>query len=399
MNPTVRKVGRITVAIGLVALGAGLLMDNLLAYGPSYTSLILRFWPILLIGFGLEYLLFSVIDRMEEGAPARLRFDFGGAILLFLLVGLTAGFNTVSHWLPNPGDYVIANIAGGGQSDRTDQATISADGAREIVVDIDLGRVELISQRLSEVRVESSYDIHGFFRLKDQTGALGEFELDLSREDDLVRLTAKAPAGLNLSGITASYKLYIPSGLKVKLSTGAGSILVNDYDGDLLLSSKFGTISAEATSGTLDAETGSGTIRIRQHDGDVVARTNAGSISARQVNGSLQLDSGTGLIEVEEYTGGSLVAETKTGSISVNTPAPLEGDLLLKTSAGAINLTVPADSSMKVTAQTKTGSISGPDFLTLTRSGASQSGVGISGDGKHVVTLEATMGSIKFNLR
>lgn len=397
MNPTVRKVGRITVAVGLVALGAGLLMDNLLAVGPSYTSLVLRFWPILLIGFGLEYMLFSLLDRSDDGSPVRLRFDIGGAILLFLLVGLTAGFNTLSRLLPNPGDYVfVSNLSG--QHDRSDQASVPADGAREVVVDIEAGRVELVSQQLNEVRVESSYDIHGFLRLKDQTGALDEFKLDLSREGDLVQVSAKAPAGINLGGITASYKLYLPAGLKVKLRTGAGSITVNDYDGDLTLSSSLGTISVEAVSGALEAETGSGTIRIRQHNGPVVARTNAGSISARQVNGSLQLDSGTGLIEVEEHTGGSLAAETKTGSISVISPAPLEGDVLLKTSAGAINLTVSRDSSMRVTAQTRTGSISGPDFLTLTRSGASQNGVGISGDGRHVVTLEATMGSINFNL-
>lgn len=398
MNTTVRKVGRITVAVGLVALGAALLMDNLLAVGPSYTSLILRFWPVVLIGFGLEYLLFSVLDQIENGQPVRLRFDIGGAILLFLLVGLTAGFHTVNRWLPNLGGRVFVGSVSAG-TDRTETDSVSAEGVKEVVIEVDLGRVELYSQGLTEVRVEAAYGAHGVLVLRDGTDTLDNFDFDLERNGSTVELKARAPKGVNLGGASATYKVYLPSGLKVKVGTGAGTIQVRDYEGDLTLESKLGAIQVEDAAGKLDAETGSGSINIMNFSGPVVAKTMAGGISINQVNGPLQLDSGTGVINVHEYTGGKLVAETKTGSINVQTQAPLDGDVLLKTSAGSVNLTVPEESSMKVTAQTKTGSISAPDFVSLSRSGTSHSGVGSTGDGKHTVTLEATMGSINFHTR
>lgn len=389
MNTHVRKVGRITVAVGLIALGAALLMDNLLGAGPGYTSLVLRYWPVLLIGFGLEYLVFSLVDG-EDSPPVRLRFDIGGAFLLFLIVGLTAGFHTVSRWLPNPWISVSATPAS-----RSESRSIDATEAEAVVIDVDTGRVELYAQRLNEVRVEAAYDAHSLIQLGDSGGEIDQFELDLVEDDGVITLTAGAPSGLKI-GSMATYRVYVPSGLKVRVGTGAGSVVVREYEGDLTLKSKLGTILVETAAGRLDAETGSGTIQIRQFTGPVAARTSAGGITVRHVTGPLALDSGTGMITVNDYAGDRLVAETRTGSIQVETPTPLEGDVLLKTSAGAITLRVPRTSSMKVTAQTKTGSIQAPGWVTVTRSGTSQSGTGTAGAGQHMVTLEASMGSIHF---
>lgn len=393
MHNTTRKVGRITVAAGLVTLGAALLMDNLLGAGPGYTSLVVRFWPALLIGFGLEYLIFSMFDQTEDGRQVRLRFDLGGALLLFLLVGLTVGFHTLSNWVSlNPRDYVMS-AAG---SDRTESASVPADGAREVEIDMALGRVELFSHRLSEVRVEASYSMHGLLILKDRADAIGDFRL-IAEEGETIRIRGLAPEGLNVGNLSASYRVYVPAGLKVRLTSGAGSIVVRDYEGDLFLDSKLGSVTVTASSGTLDVEANSGSIRVTDYNGPVKARTNLGRIDLNQVTGALQLDSGTGSIEVDEFHGGSLVAETRTGSIDVSTGIPLEGDVMLRTSTGSVTLNLPAASSMKVSAQTRTGSITAPPFVSVSKSGVSQSGVGSSGDGKHVVTLEAGMGSVNFH--
>ncbi len=393
MNGTTRKVGRITVAIGLVALGAGLLMDNLLG-SPGYTGWILRFWPVLLIGFGAEYLVFTALDRSDDGPPVRLRFDIGGAFLLMLLIVLVFGFSTIRHWIPNPQDFVMISP---GTSSREETASVPLGDAKSVEIDIDLGRVELFSQKLSEVRVEASYTMHGVLRLRSEATAVGDFQLSVE-EGETVRVRGDAPQG-NLGGVSATYRVYIPEDMKVTLRTGAGSVVVRDYRGDLKLNSNLGTITVQASSGSLDLETGSGSIGVMDYTGPVVAKTNLGRIDMNQVTGALQLDSGTGSIQVNEFAGGKLVAETRTGSIQVDSRATLEGDLLLRTSTGSITLTLPQESSMKVSAQARTGSISAPNFLEMNRSGTSSSAVGTIGDGKHTVTLETGMGSINFNVR
>lgn len=395
MNTITRKVGRFTVAAGLVALGAALLMDNLLGSGPAYTSLTVRFWPVLLIGFGAEHLIFSMLDRAEDGRQIRLRFDIGGAILLFLLVALTAGFHTLSSWVSlHPRDYVMTT----GGSGRSETASVPANGAKEVKIDIDLGRVELYSQKLSEVRVEASYDMLGMFILRDRANAIADFKLT-AEGGETIRIRGEAPGGVGLGKTSATYRIYVPADLKVQVRTGAGSMLIQDYQGELNLNSRVGSITVTASAGRLDLESGSGSIHVSDHTGPVTVKTNVGRVELQRVIGALQADSGTGSIRVDDWGGGKLIAETRTGSITVSTGIALEGDLLLRTSTGSINLTLPEGSSMKVTAQTKTGSITAPPFVSVSKNGTSNSAVGSSGDGKHLVTLETGLGSIHFNSR
>lgn len=389
MTRPVRKVGRITVAIGLVALGLALLLDNLFSADRGFTSLVLRFWPALLIGFGLEYLLFSILDRPQEGQKSSLRFDFGGTILLFLLVAATAGFNTLSTWISlNPQDYVLP-----GGSTRTETASVTAEGAKEVLIDVDLGRVELYPQNLNEVRVEASYTMHGWLRLKDQAQAIDQFRLTLEPGEP-IRLTAKAP-NESLGGLGATYRVYLPADLKVQVKTSAGSVDVQHYTGNLTLSAGLGMVRVESSSGTLEAETGSGAISIESFNGPVAAKSSAGGIHVQKVVGALQLDSGTGLIQVDEFSGGKLSAETQMGSIRVNTSTPLEADVSLRTSTGSIAARLPEASDMKVTAQTKTGSLTAPSFVNVTQNGPARSATGIRGSGAHQVSLEASLGSIE----
>lgn len=397
MHLPVRKIGRITVAIGLVAVGAALLMDNLLGTGSSYIGVVLRFWPVLLIGFGLEYLLHSAFARTDEsnGNPVRLRFDFGGAFLLTLIIGATAGFNSLSQWISlNPRDYVAVGAA----SQRTETSAIPADGAKEVLIDIDLGRVELYPQKLSEVRVEAAYGLSGGLVRREQSHSVDDFQVSLDGTET-IRVVGTAPKGKNLSIVNATYRIYLPENLKVRVNTGAGSVMVGDYEGDLYVNTKLGVIDLVAVTGNVEAETASGTIVMHDITGKVTARTSAGRVNLQRIMGAVEVDSGTGVISVEDQSGGTLVAETKTGSINVQSSFPLDGDMLLRTSAGSIELNLPAESSMKVSAQTKTGSIAAPDFMKITQNGPSRSASGVANGGQHTITLEAQMGTITLHTR
>lgn len=393
MNSPARKVGRITVALGMMAVGASLLMDNLLGSGPSYTSLIIRFWPVLLIGFGLEYLLFSMLDRQDGPDRRRLRFDFGGAILLMIVVGLTAGYSTVTQWISlNPQDYVVVADA----TDRTESRSVSAEGAKELLVSVDVGRVVLASQDAPEVRVEAAYGMQGVLQLREQAEAVGQFGFEIE-EGEVIKVTGRAPKGINIGGLSAIYRIYAPANLKVKIESNAGAISVQDYEGELDLSTKVGSVAVEAASGSLKAQTSSGTVRVESFDGPVAASTNAGSIMLYRVSGALELDSGTGVIAVEEFGGGTLRAETRTGSIDVETSQPPAGEVLLRTSTGRIELNLPEEADIKLTASTRTGSIDAPDGASVSQSGPSRSATWTLGKGTHPVTLEANMGSISFD--
>lgn len=394
MKHPARKVGRITVALGLVGLGTALLLDNLLGSGLGYTRALIRFWPVLLIGLGLEYLVFSVLERADGQERRPLQFDFGGAFLLFVVAGLTASYTIITGFISlNPAEITI----GGEGAYRGEEYSVPTAGAKELVVDIDVGRVYLYSQSADEVRVEAEYRSPGWLRLREEAEAFDQFTVSIA-EGETITVTEVTPEGINGGSVNAVYRVYAPAGLKVRIESRAGAVTVEDYAGELDLSTQFGSVSVNAASGSLKARTTSGTIRVDSFEGPVVASTNAGSIRLDRVAGAVELESGTGVIRVDEFGGGPLKAETNTGSIQVETTRPPQGEILLRTSAGIIQLELPEESDVQVTAVNKTGPIEAPAGANVTQSGASRSATLTLGQGTYPVTLEANKGSIEFDV-
>lgn len=338
------KVGRITVALSLIAAGAGLALDNL-GVTASSTTLILKLWPLVLIGFGLEYLWAL---RQEEARDKG--FDLGGAILLFLVVSFV-----FVRGLPGLVITGLPDILAGPlrtNISRTESVAQPAAGVLELKVSTGVGGIEL-RPGADQIRVEATLS--------------GETEEDLL--DVRVKVSSGAVAEVSLEGVRpgrrvqASYVITAPPGLKVDAETGTGSLRVTGYQGDLSL-----------TSG-------------------------AGSVRLDDVAGNVKVGSGTGSVSITGHRGGSLDARTNTGSITVQTGGVLQGDVHLQTGTGSITLQVPAGSSMRVGARTGTGSLTAPDFVAVTRSGASRQGAGTSGSGTYSVDLQTSTGSIRLEER
>lgn len=394
MNFATQKVGRITVALGLVAFGAALLVDNL-SGTEGATSLVLRLWPIMLIGFGLEYLVRTLLAQRKE-EPVTLRFDVGGAFLLVLVIVLSVGVNTFRSW--SALDFSGFNFGIGAEQTHTESRTISAANAKALEAEVKAGSITVQQGGTAgEIRVDATYTAHGIITGGEEIRRKLESVQMAVTEGETIVLKTNIPSDVH--NVTIRYEIYAPPGLKIKAHSGAGSVEVTGYQGDLELSSSAGRIRVDASSGSVTATNGAGRIDVKGFDGPVSARTSVGALDMQDVAGPLQLNSGTGSIYVNGFRGGKLVAETRTGGIHAEAGAPLDGDVRLKTSTGSINLTVPQESSMRVTAQTRTGSFNGPGFVAVSRSGPGSSGTGTSGEGKHTVNLEASTGSVHFNVR
>lgn len=105
-----------------------------------------------------------------------------------------------------------------------------------------------------------------------------------------------------------------------------------------------------------------------------------------------------GSIDIEDVTG-AIEAETRTGTIDVTSRQPVRNPYRLDTDIGRIALEFPADSSVKVDAQARTGSISSPDFLKVTRDGASARAEGTLGKGEALIYLRMDTGAISIETR
>ncbi|HWI52097.1 MAG TPA: DUF4097 family beta strand repeat-containing protein [Symbiobacteriaceae bacterium] len=389
------KVGRITVALGLVAFGLGLLLDNLGVYLGAIGH-VSRLWPLLLIGFGIEYLVQTIMGQ-RSGEERKIRWDVGGAFLLIFIVLLSTGITAFRTYVIPQGGRLGINI--GPSETRNQVQTVQLGNAKELIADVKVGSVSLRPNvnNPGEVRVDATYTAQGFLVDRDQVRReLDQIQLEIT-EGETIRISANLPSQLH--NVSVNYVIYAPDGLKVRAQSGAGRIDVSGYKGDMVLSSNVGRVEVIAGSGTLNVNSGSGYIGVSDFQGPVDARTNVGGINLRNVVGTLQLESRTGSIDVDNYHGGNLIAETGTGRINVNTDAILEGNVSLKTQTGSIGFTAPKESSVRVTAQTRTGSLTAPEFVNVTRTGPASSASGTSGDGKYTVSLEANTGAVNYQTR
>jgi len=386
MNTNPRSVGRVTVAIGLVAAGAALLSDNVNAAGPRYTELLLRLWPVFLIGFGLEYLICGLLERAGQRP---LRFDFGGALLL---AGALAVGSLVNAFSSDGSEISMPSVD---VAPQTTVRTVPAAGATALNVNIDIGQVTLIPHSADEVRVEVEQTPGRLAIARESAAPV----LDLQAEGgETVRVTGRLLAGGFNPGVwQTTYRIYAPADLAVTVRSDAGSIAVRGYDGSLDLATDAGSISVTDGSGTLAAEADSGSIQVLRFAGPVTATTTTGSLAAIAVDGALTLRSGTGVITVGDHGGAEMTAETRTGTITAALSAPPQGSITLRTATGSIQLTLPEASDASVRASTRSGRIIGMN--TVSAEGPARTASITLGAGTHKVTLEANMGTIQLATR
>lgn len=386
MNTSPRRVGRASVAIGLVAAGAALLSDNIAAAGPRYTELLLRLWPVFLIGFGLEYLIWGLLDRAGRRP---LRLDVGGAFLLAGALALTS----VVHAFSGASPEISLSLDDG--ATQTEVRTVPTAGAAALEVNINVGQVTLLPHQADEVRVEARQTARGLAFPREGAAP----PLNLTAEGGAtVRVTGRVSArGFSPGVWQTTYRIYAPAGMAVTVRTDAGTIAVQGYDGSLDLAADAGSITVTDGSGSLVARADSGSIQVVRFAGPVAATTDAGAITARQVDGALTLRSGTGVITVDDHGGAEVTAETRTGTITAILVSPPGGPVTLRTNTGSIHLTMPASSDATVRASTGTGRIIGMNGAG--GDGLARSASRTLGAGTHRVTLEANMGTIQFSTR
>jgi hypothetical protein len=158
------------------------------------------------------------------------------------------------------------------------------------------------------------------------------------------------------SNVSVSFLVEAPRSLRVRASTGAGSIRAAGFDSGLRARSGAGSIVADGVRGDLALETAAGSIRVAGADGTVVAKSGAGSI---EVSGSLR------------------------------------GTCSLETDAGSIEAAVPRDSRLRIDGRTEAGSVRTDFPVSVTGKYAAKGLSGTLGDGSQgSLTLRSDAGSL-----
>ncbi len=158
------------------------------------------------------------------------------------------------------------------------------------------------------------------------------------------------------SDCAIDYELTVPASVRVQIRNGSGSIRVADV-------------------AAADIQAGSGDVGVRNVQGKVRAHTGSGSVRVESVGSQTDLHASSGDITANSVNGGTLLADTGSGSINLRfsaTPSSVRavtgsGDLLIKlpggpyrvdhsTGSGDEDVQVATDPAAPAAVYAKTGS-------------------------------------------
>lgn len=365
-TPSVRriKVGPITLALGLIALGGGLLVANL-----GYTGVIqvLKLWPLLLIGLGLEYFARKLIPGEKE-----IHFSIPSAVLIGLMAVSASAANALSGIVPRDilNEEIFGNRAGYIRQWQGDPLTVSKNTRLEI--ENRRGNVNFTASQ--DDRLHLSARIEGRGSTEEKARAAAEAARIHIEDGPVIRVYTDPATQTAGYGTSVTLQVAVPAGLSAGVVSRAGDITAHGV-----------------SAANLSLETFSGGIEVEEYTGALRAKSNNGDITLGRVIGTSDIESSNGRIAIR-HPQGDVKAVNRNGGIELESDNPLEGKYLLRGDNGEIILRLPRSSNLKIKASSRNGGISGLGDIKE-RSGY-QSGETSLGSGKGSAELETRNGHI-----
>ncbi|MFD0681774.1 MULTISPECIES: DUF4097 family beta strand repeat-containing protein [unclassified Paenibacillus] len=411
-----RKAGRFTAALLLIAVGAAVMTDQYA--GTHWTSLLIDWWPVLFITLGLEYIAFNMKYGESE---KQLKLDVGGVVFAVLIsavvIGSTQSTETIRGWF---GQINLSNHWGSmmsGEGSKFQKETVS------IPIPAGVDHISVLNHSNGSVTVKSGtsdqllIDMTVYVALSDEKEAASiadQTRLKNSLDGNTLKLTTEGKAfGDGPPWVTRrpniDMVITVPSQVQVsmdlemsngkfkadqltfkkdlKVRTTNGEIQVTSINGNLDLESTNAAIKAAKTKGNMQLGTTNGSIEIDDHQGNARIASTNGRLKTAGVTGSIEAETTNGGIIVTDAPQ-ELKAHTTNGSVEV-TSRIVNGNWDVETSRGKVTLKLPPSGDYKIKGEGQNSQIHSNLPLQVRKNKIE----GTIGSGKHDIRIE-TKGSL-----
>lgn len=363
------KAGPVTLALGLVITGLGMLVYNFSGYTSPQN--IWKFWPLLLIFLGLEYFIKRMRNKESETV-----FHIPSVLLIGALVFAGSVVNAVSF-----GD--IGSVLEG--TVFRDRISHTRQWQAEPFTPAEGSRV-VLENKNGTLRIRKSED--GYLRATAEIISYGATEekarLEAEKKEIVIE---KGPTSRIIADPDGAYQGF-NGVVNLTVEIPPGLIILAETDN--------GSVEADNMVGRLTINTDNGKVTVRDLDGSLEAESENGRISADGVSGNITVETENGEIRIAD-PGGDVAAESENGAIELVSDGPLDKNYLLQSEQGRLSVRLPRTSDLEIEARTSHGRISG--LSAENNSGAAQDGSGglVLGTGKGRLRLLSENGSIQVN--
>lgn len=302
------RVGRFTAVLVLIATGVLLLDDAL--HGTEHLLLLLKWWPLVAVLWGLEYVVLYLLSRKNKGTGRRFQLDLRGISLAIVLAASVFIVTEQKHYL-HLWNKVSLNLTAAGV-DYSEQEGDSA--GKDMVaypvtmetknVNVDNINGDIVVQRgpVADIGVTAEIWV-------DQiTGP----EADVIARESTLEISGDSTITIQTKG-----KSYGQSG-KRQPRMNLTITLPEDRRFDLSLRTMNGSVSLQHVDAIkqISMETASGELKLDHVSGEIKGSTLNGKVTAFNITGSVNLSTNQGNMQAVDVSDG-VTLNTQVGNLSV----------------------------------------------------------------------------------
>lgn len=324
-----RRVGRYTASVLLTGIGILLLLDW--REGTEYMMLLLKWWPVIPVLWGVEYLLILFFARRRSrNAPAgRARMDLRGLVSAIVLGACVFIVTEQEHYL-HLWNRVSLNLTvaavdyGEAEGSRYEKPTLIVPvelNTAKINIDAINGDILIHRSAVEDIEIKTTVWV-------DQLdGVLAESIADQSfvdvTEGPNIKITPQSKAygesGKRQPRMDLDISLPEDRRFDLEVRTMNGGITLQNVEAiaDISLETGNGELILHRIFGSIKGKTLNGAVRARNIQGSVELSTNGGDMGAWEVNGALKLSTAVGNIAATD-SADALDLSTKNGNVDVS---------------------------------------------------------------------------------
>ncbi len=331
-----RSTGAIFWGLTLTAIGALLLLRNF-AYPIPIWRYVARYWPALLIGWGV----LKIVDyyrRRNAGDNQPLFSGWEVALLIFVMVPSGSNIEIVNFYgnvdvRPSDSDRVVLDV----------KKTLRASNKEE-------------AERLSK-----------------------DFTFSISNIGSGYRIASNRESGVEFGGIPrqrykSSLTIQVPKRSALRLNNRNGKVSIQAVDGTQEVSNRYGQVDVHNITGTVQVENRNGSVTVQDVAESVRIRNRFSVTAVKSIGGSLDVENRNGSVDVSGVKGnvsisnsyaaisvenvqGALTIDGRNGDLFMSLLSPPQKDIQISSRYGNVTLELPSNSSFSIDAQIEFGEI------------------------------------------
>ena len=411
---TRRISGAIFWGLVFVAFGALFLARNL-GYPVPLWTMLARYWPVLLIMWGL----FKLIDAVRIGSGEKKSLFSGGdvaAIILVIIFGslitLAADMSPDLGKLINSRNFDVWDITGN-NFEFSEEHVMDTGPDPVIEVDDNFGDVEILPSDSNQITL----DVRKTIRAVNETeaGRLStEFVYAITNSGPGEQSRFRIAASFNRR-FKASLSIRVPRRSQVSVENRNGNVTMQGLSGNQEIANRFGDVEIHNISGMVKIKNQNGSVRVEDIGDSVTISNSFGPINAANVRGELKINGRNNEIEIDHVDKdidaesafqnvtirdpkAAVKVSSRNGEVSIRLLQPPAGELSISSQFGNVNIDLPASSAFSAEAHSRYGSIYS-DFpeLHTTSQRADSALSGQVGSGGPAIKVESRNGEIRFS--